>query len=299
MTDQSSHCSVEPDAGNGIGEGPRQTGILPVPEIDWGAHLCLFYETEQDLLDANAAFMSAGLTNNEFCLWVYPDTISLNQAVAALRKKVPEVEAYIAAGAMELTPGAEWYRGADAFLLKENLANLSSKVDCVVSQGFAGMRASGYAFWTKAQDWLTFRQYEEELDKRLSQMPMIGLCTYKLGTAAAANLLDVVRVHRLSIVLREGQWQLLGTPDLDWASKEVGRRAMSMMDLLSHPFPGRDLLSARERAALVQIAKGSSNKEAARALGISPRTVEFHRANIMRKLEARNVVELLTKILRG
>ena len=43
---------------------------------------------------------------------------------------------------------------------------------------------------------------------------------------------------------------------------------------------------------LAQIARGAFSKEAGRALGISPRTVEFHRANIMQKLGANNTAEL-------
>ena len=55
----------------------------------------------------------------------------------------------------------------------------------------------------------------------------------------------------------------------------------------------QELLSPRERATLAQIVNGASNKVAARALGISPRTVEYHRANIMRKFGARNLAELI------
>jgi DNA-binding CsgD family transcriptional regulator len=43
--------------------------------------------------------------------------------------------------------------------------------------------------------------------------------------------------------------------------------------------------------------RGGSNKEIAREFSISPRTVEFHRANIMRKLKVRNLAELLAKVL--
>jgi DNA-binding CsgD family transcriptional regulator len=43
---------------------------------------------------------------------------------------------------------------------------------------------------------------------------------------------------------------------------------------------------------LAQIVRGASSKEAAQALGIAPRTVEFHRENIMRKLGAKNTVDL-------
>ncbi len=58
-------------------------------------------------------------------------------------------------------------------------------------------------------------------------------------------------------------------------------------------FPGRHLLTCREREVLSQVAKGASNKEAGRRLGISPRTVEVHRARIMDKLGAKNTADLI------
>ena len=61
---------------------------------------------------------------------------------------------------------------------------------------------------------------------------------------------------------------------------------------LSYRFAGADLLTPREREVLEQIAHGASNKEAGRSLGISPRTIEVHRARIMEKLEARNTADL-------
>jgi DNA-binding CsgD family transcriptional regulator len=48
---------------------------------------------------------------------------------------------------------------------------------------------------------------------------------------------------------------------------------------------------------LAELIQGASSKEAARILKISPRTVEFHRANIMRKLGARNIADLLGMVL--
>jgi DNA-binding NarL/FixJ family response regulator len=50
---------------------------------------------------------------------------------------------------------------------------------------------------------------------------------------------------------------------------------------------------------LEQIAHGASNKEAGRTLGISPRTIEVHRARIMEKLEARNTADLVRIVMSG
>jgi two-component system response regulator FixJ len=48
---------------------------------------------------------------------------------------------------------------------------------------------------------------------------------------------------------------------------------------------------------LAQIAGGASNKEAGRHLGISPRTIEIHRARIMEKLGARNAADLVRIVM--
>ena len=67
--------------------------------------------------------------------------------------------------------------------------------------------------------------------------------------------------------------------------------------IASMHFPGREPLTRREREVLEQFTSGASNKEAGRHLGISPRTIEDHRANIMKKLGARNAADLIRIVL--
>jgi two-component system, LuxR family, response regulator FixJ len=56
-------------------------------------------------------------------------------------------------------------------------------------------------------------------------------------------------------------------------------------------------LTRREQEVAALIADGASNKEAGRRLGISPRTVELHRAHVMEKLGARNAADLVRIVL--
>jgi FixJ family two-component response regulator len=57
------------------------------------------------------------------------------------------------------------------------------------------------------------------------------------------------------------------------------------------------LFSQREQEVLHHVLKGRSNKEAARELGISPRTVEVHRSRIMAKLGAKNAADLVRLVM--
>lgn len=58
-------------------------------------------------------------------------------------------------------------------------------------------------------------------------------------------------------------------------------------------------LTDRERAVLMEILHSNSNKEAGQKLGISYRTVEIHRANLMRKLNARSTPEAVRIAIYG
>ena len=62
-------------------------------------------------------------------------------------------------------------------------------------------------------------------------------------------------------------------------------------------FAGRHRLTGREREVLQQVTQGASSREAGRRLGISPRTVEVHRARIMNKLGAKNIADLMRIVL--
>jgi DNA-binding CsgD family transcriptional regulator len=80
---------------------------------------------------------------------------------------------------------------------------------------------------------------------------------------------------------------------VDDQGKEIGE-----VPVLSNSIAGDELLTQREKSVLARVVQGSSSKEIAQSLKISSRTVEFHRANIMQKLGARNVAELIRIALR-
>ena len=58
-------------------------------------------------------------------------------------------------------------------------------------------------------------------------------------------------------------------------------------------------LTPREREVAAQVMQGLTSKEIGRVLGISHRTVELHRARLMRKYTAATTAELVQKLMAG
>lgn len=123
--------------------------------------------------------------------------------------------------------------------------------------------------------------------------------------ATHADILSFVAAERLSLtetaaILRGGARDLLPAPldphivrrTLDHALGEW--RARRRASDLRHEAEARlAALTPREHDILDALAAGLGNKAIARQLDLSPRTVEMHRANIMRRAGAANVAELL------
>jgi FixJ family two-component response regulator len=70
-----------------------------------------------------------------------------------------------------------------------------------------------------------------------------------------------------------------------------GERQLQEMERRADARARTAVLSPREKEVLSQLVEGKSNKGIALALDISPRTVEIHRANMMRKLNAQSIAD--------
>ena len=68
-----------------------------------------------------------------------------------------------------------------------------------------------------------------------------------------------------------------------------------MINFMSTQSISEDILSNKETEVLGLISKGLTNKEIAAQLFVSFRTIETHRANILKKLEVKNTAELIKK----
>jgi DNA-binding NarL/FixJ family response regulator len=83
----------------------------------------------------------------------------------------------------------------------------------------------------------------------------------------------------------------------------ITRMVVENFRRMENPLSGadweKDVLSPREREVIQLLAEGNSNKEVASTLGISKKTIESHRANIMRKLNLHTLSDLVHYAIRN
>lgn len=268
----------------------RDSGIDLLGQLPWGAHVCLFHETDVDLLEIEVPYFAAGLKANEYCLWLASNPIDPRHAEAALRAAVPDFDRRQAAGQIAILSGDEWYFGTGRIIDSEgSLTRLEEIFRGAIAGGYDGLRVAGNLMVTTGERNQVLA-YEHMADRALAERQIIALCAYPLSGCRASDVFDTVQAHGISITRRQGSWELL-------QAREAARaNPVDPIDAKIAPAV-HPSLTPRERVALEQIVRGHTTKEAARSLGISPRTVEFHRANIMRKLGARNTADLVRRAL--
>ena len=267
-----------------------QTGIDILGNIPWGAHLCLFYETNHDFFDITVPYLRAGLENKEFCLWILPPPVSQQEALEALKRGVPDFDRHLSEGNIELVSEDGWFRkGGNIVEPAVVVERFHKKLRAAISKGYVGLRANGRA--AALQKTKRLSELEKEVDGLIADEKMILLCSFPLEECSSSAVLDAARTHQLTAALRNGSWEVIETHETEAGNSSD--QLSDAADAASRQSAKLATLTPREHAVLAQIAAGYSNKETARALGISPRTIEFHRANILHKLGAKNIVDLL------
>jgi len=206
-----------------MAEELRKTGISIVGDVPWGTHFCYFYETKQDLLDILVPYFKAGLESKEFCLWIISNSelITTEEAKGALGQAVSALDRYLAEGRIEIVPHDRWFLQGGVFDFHLVANRFKEKLDEALARGYAGMRVNGSPAWIQTRDTKELREFEEEVDHLFPNERIIASCTYPLGGSRANFLLDVARNHQFAIARREGDWEVLETPELMQAKQEI------------------------------------------------------------------------------
>jgi two-component system response regulator FixJ len=134
-------------------------------------------------------------------------------------------------------------------------------------------------------------ELQEEITRRYAQFPVIiitGHADIPLAVRAMkAGAVDFLEKPFDGARLMDSVRRALKLGSKTRPKREETRAAKRLLDHLSQ----------RERTVLDRLVQGQPNKIVAHELGISPRTVEIHRAHIMLKMEAGSLADLVRAVL--
>ena len=161
---------------------------------------------------------------------------------------------------------------------------------------------------------LAARNATEALELIQRYRPHVALVDLFLGHESGADLCETIRAQspETRVLLISGAGRISpqaaraagasGFVSKDWGAHDVAM-AVRMVGLGMTMFPPQadqpsTLLSAREQEVLRLIAGGSTNREIAAQLYLSPHTVKEHTSALYRKLKARNRAEAVQRAQR-
>lgn len=136
-------------------------------------------------------------------------------------------------------------------------------------------------------------ELQKELKERGSDLPIIILSGHgDVSTAVhamKAGAVDFIEKPFSNQLLLERVQNALSVHSEKCASRPIENGRRSSLKRLTH----------RERDVLEKVVVGKTNKVVARELGISVKTVEFHRSNVMKKMNAYSLADLIEKATSG
>src|SRR5262245_7795251 len=175
--------------------------------LQCGTHLCEFHNTDLELAETLVPYFSAGLQQDEFCLWVTSDPAGAEAARIGLTKAAPYLDRYLELGQIEIWDYRDWYLRGGHFDADRVFGQWVEKEKQSLDAGYKGLRLSGDTAWVEKQDWPDFMAYEAEVNRVFPQHRMIGLCTYQVDHCTADTVLEVIRNHHVALARIAGEWE--------------------------------------------------------------------------------------------
>ncbi|MGZ4930882.1 MAG: PAS domain S-box protein [Halobacteriota archaeon] len=184
-------------------------GLDVVDDVPWGTHLCLFYETKEDLIEILVPYFAEGLRSNEACMWVTSEPLEQDEAIAALAKAVPNIDNFIKSGQLLTLPYTEWHIKGGTFDPDRVTHGWIEKEQEALNRGFEGLRLAGNTAWIERSLSDTFTDYEAAVNDVITEHRMIAVCPYSVEKCTGNDVIDVIRNHVGTIIKQGGTWAVV------------------------------------------------------------------------------------------
>jgi len=168
-----------------------------------GRHFYQFYKSQNDLLQVLVSYWKAGIEKNNFCFWVVPYFLSVENARQFLSDEIPQFRFYEAKGGFELEPHVAWYGDGDTFDGDLVAKKYIDKMKEVLSRGFQIIRIAGDTSGLKPHVWPELRAYERKGHALMKDLTnVIALCSYPLHRLSLQETKDVLDSHHGVLVVK-------------------------------------------------------------------------------------------------
>lgn len=184
----------------------RKSGIDCVGNINWGAHICQFYQTEKELAEILVPYFKCGLEENEYCLWFTSQPSEVDNAKTALKRAKINLDDYIGKGQIDILDYKTWCDRLNTSDYTNVLNGLIEKERIARKKGFNGLRVCWNVSWLGSKDWGDFQNFEAVISSGIETKRIVFLCSYSIDRLMISDIAQVVDGHESTIFQWEGKW---------------------------------------------------------------------------------------------
>jgi len=199
----------------------RKSGVPLIGSVPWGTHFCQFYQAGEDLFNIIIPYFKAGLRNNEFCLWIVPDSFKDKEMPKALEKEISRFTKPGEKKQFEIISSRKW-------LQKDPLKSIISWFDHVVLSGFEGLRI----VCNNSRECVLC---EPGIIDRYN---IIALSAFQRDDFDTVGLMETVKNYPFALILNNGRWELLKSSEAQLAKNALKRSEDKLRSLFSNMAEG-------------------------------------------------------------
>ena len=181
-------------------------GIPGIDKVPFGIHVCHFYRTGEDLIDALVPYFAAGLGNNESCVWVTP--FSNDEARSALRGTLSGVDALVDKGQLQIFDAQTWQSRTGGMDGSAGVQFWLQEEQRALTKGYEGLRSAVNSSSLYVDDWDTLMDYEGAVSESIRDRRILMLCSYDAQKCQATSVLEAVRTHQHALDRRDVNWEI-------------------------------------------------------------------------------------------
>jgi hypothetical protein len=183
-------------------------GIPGIAVVPYGIHMCHFYPTREELLDGLIPYISAGLANNERCLWLASPPLPAAEIGEEIGNEA-DLTMGLASGQLMIRDARDWYGDPARFAAEDGVQRLMDEEERALDDGFRGLRVAGNTSFVPRAHWDRFMAYEKALHERLKSRRILVCCSYHRAECQPVDILDIVHRHDGALDRPDRHWEFV------------------------------------------------------------------------------------------